>query len=119
MHGIFPLSATNDGPRGGALWNIASWIDGLGAWRLRSFDPGQQMPYALPGRSCEAWTRTAISIACVPIYSTRGVSTCESIKLWLGPSASRRRSHVDELMLEVEGDKVVVDVESFDDTLST
>lgn len=64
MHGIFPLSATNDGPRGGALWNIASWVDGLGAWRLRSFDPGQQMPYALPGRSCEAWTRTAISIAC-------------------------------------------------------
>jgi len=64
MHGIFPVAATNDGPRGGAVWNLVAEIHGLGAWRLRWFDSGQQLPYALPGRSCEGWTRTAISLAC-------------------------------------------------------
>lgn len=64
MHGIFPMSATNDGPRGGAVWNLATRVDGLRAWRVASFSSGQELPYALAGRSCEGWSRTAISLAC-------------------------------------------------------
>ena len=64
MHGIFPVSATNDGPRGGALWNLAAEVHGLVAWHLQWFNSGQELPYALSGRSCEGWSRTAIGLAC-------------------------------------------------------
>ena len=64
MHGKFPVSATNDGPRGGALWNLAVEVQGLREWRLDWFNSGQDLPYALSGRSCEGWSRTAIALAC-------------------------------------------------------
>src|SRR5438552_13361572 len=34
MRGIFPVSATNDGPRGGAMWNLAAEVQGLDVWRI-------------------------------------------------------------------------------------
>jgi len=64
MHGIFPVSATNDGTRGGALWNLTVETPGLVAWRLHWFNSGQDLPYALSGRSCEGWSRTGIALAC-------------------------------------------------------
>jgi hypothetical protein len=42
MRGIFPVSATNDGPRGGALWNLTAEAKGLDVWRINWFTPGKR-----------------------------------------------------------------------------
>jgi hypothetical protein len=65
MHGAFALAATNDGPRGGALWGLAAEVLGMGeSWRVQSFTCSVNLPYALSGRSCEGWSRVALILAC-------------------------------------------------------
>jgi hypothetical protein len=65
MHGLFAVAVTNDGPRGGAVWDLGAAVDGLSdAWRIQHFNCGVDLPYALPGRSCEGWSRVAIQLAC-------------------------------------------------------
>lgn len=64
VHGRFPAVVSNDGPRGGALWDVSADLRGLDNWRLRAFTTGHDLPYALEARSCEGWSHTAITIAC-------------------------------------------------------
>ncbi len=64
MHGIFALAASNDGPRGGALWDLAAEVQGMGeSWGLR-WSSSVDLPYALAGRSCEGWSRVAVNLTC-------------------------------------------------------
>jgi hypothetical protein len=65
IYGIFAAAATNDGPRGGALWGLEAEVQGLGeCWRLQWFNSSVELPYALPGRSCDGWSRVALTLAC-------------------------------------------------------
>jgi hypothetical protein len=65
VHGNFTIAATNDGPRGGALWDLGADVQEIGdSWCLRRFDASVNLPYALPGRSCEGWSRVALTLAC-------------------------------------------------------
>lgn len=73
MHGIFAAAASNDGPRGGALWGLSADLQGMNAWRLSAFSSGQDLPYALDARSCVGWSRTMFTIACDFEHLNEGV----------------------------------------------
>jgi hypothetical protein len=82
MHGIFALAATNDGPRGGALWELGADVQGMGdSWDLQ-WSSSVDLPYALPGRSCEGWSRVALNL------------TCDFDRLASGLRALQRDGHV-------------------------
>src|ERR1700674_3271652 len=45
MHGLFAVAATNDGPRGGAVWDLAAVIEGLSdAWLIHRFTAAVGLP---------------------------------------------------------------------------